>query len=95
MVDHNHDRIEAVDQEKVYNEIHREILEGVGAFKGKGGDSGDSWMGEYLVHLAYHASGDKFPDVGSITSTGMVTTDTFVPIYPWGFFLSGTKAQHV
>ena len=31
----------------------------------------------------------------TVISTMMVTTDTFVPTYPWGFFLSGTETQHI
>ena len=30
-----------------------------------------------------------------VTSTMMVTTDTFMPTYPWGFFRSGMETQHV
>ena len=32
---------------------------------------------------------------GTITSTMTVTTDIFMPIYPWGFFWSGIEIRHV
>ena len=64
MVDHNYDRIKVVDQGEVYNEIHGDVLEGMKAFEGKGGDGGNGWMGEHLVCLAYHISKDEFLDVG-------------------------------
>ena len=41
-----------------------EVLEGMEAFEGKGGDGWDCGMGEDLVHLANCASGDIFLDVG-------------------------------
>ena len=31
----------------------------------------------------------------STMSTMMVTTDTFVPTYPWGFFWFRTEIQHI
>ena len=64
MVDHDHDRIEAIDWGEVGDEVHREILKGLRAFKGKGGDSWERRMGEDLLCLASCASGDIFPDIG-------------------------------
>ena len=29
------------------------------------------------------------------TSTVMITTDTFMPTYPWGYFQSGTETWHI
>ena len=34
-------------------------------------------------------------DVGPVMSTVTVTTDTFVPIYPWGFFQSRMEIWHI
>ena len=31
----------------------------------------------------------------SVMSTVMITTDTFVPTYPWGFFQSRMETQHI
>ena len=31
----------------------------------------------------------------SVMSTVTVTTDTFMPTYPWGFFWSGMEIWHV
>ena len=64
MVDHNHDRIEAIDQGKVDNEIHREVLEGTRALEDKGGDGRNCRMGEDLVCLANCTSRNTFLDVG-------------------------------
>ena len=63
MVDHDHDRIEAIDWGEVSDEINGEVLEGAGALEGKGGDGWDHRMGEDLVHLANHASRNIFPDI--------------------------------
>ena len=64
MVNHDHNRIEAINWREVGDEVHGEILEGLRAFKGKGGDSWDRRMGEDLVFLASCASRDIFPDIG-------------------------------
>ena len=63
MVNHDHDRIEAIDWGEVGDEVHGEILKGLRAFKDKGGDSWDHRMGEDLVCLASCISGDVFPDI--------------------------------
>ena len=64
MVDHNHDRIEAINWGEVGDEVHREVLEGKRAFKGKESDGWDHRMGEDLVCLANHTSGNVFPNIG-------------------------------
>ena len=63
MVDHNHDRIEAIDGGKVGNEVHGEVLKRAGAFKSKGGDGQDYRMGEYLVCLANSIPRDIFSNI--------------------------------
>ena len=64
MVNHDHDRIKVVEQRKVHNEVHGEILERVGVFKHQGSDGEDDWMGKYLVCLADCISRDEFSDIG-------------------------------
>ena len=64
MVDHDHDKIKAIDWEKVSDEVHGEVLEGTGALEGKGGDGWDCRMGEDLVCLANCAYRNVFLNVG-------------------------------
>ena len=64
IVDHNHDRIKTVDWRKVSNEVNGEVLKGVRALKGKGGNSWDHRMGEDLVCFANHTPGNIFPGIG-------------------------------
>ena len=68
MVNHNHDRVKTIDQRKVSDEVDREVLEGVRALKGKGGDGWDCRMGEDLVCLANCAARNVFPDIGGKAS---------------------------
>ena len=64
MVNHDHDRVEVTDGGEVCNEVHEEVQKWARSFEDERGDSGDGEMGEYLVCLANHTAGDKFPDVG-------------------------------
>ena len=64
MVDHNHNRVKTIDQREISDEVDGEVLEGLGTFKGKGGDGWDHRMGEDFVSLANCASRNIFPDVG-------------------------------
>ena len=64
MVDHDHNRIEAIDRGKVSDEVHREVLERAGSLESKGGGGWDCRMGENFVHLANHTPANIFPDVG-------------------------------
>ena len=51
MVNHNHDRIKAIDWEEIGDEVHGEVLEKIRALEGKGDDGWDHRMGEDLVCL--------------------------------------------
>ena len=64
MVDHNHDRIKAIDWGEVSDEIHGEVLERMRAFEGEGGDGWYHRMGENLVCLANCISRDMLLDIG-------------------------------
>ena len=64
MVDHDHDRIEAIDGGKIGDEVHRKILERIGVLESKGGDDWDCRVGEYLIYLENGTPGDVFPDIG-------------------------------
>ena len=64
MVDHNHDRIKAIDSREVSDEVHREVLEKARAFKSKRGDGWECRVGEHFICLAYHTSRHIFPDIG-------------------------------
>ena len=63
MVNHDHDRVKAIDGGKIGNEVHREVLERVGFLESKEGDGWDHRMGEHLVHLAYYTPGDAWSPV--------------------------------
>ena len=64
MVDHDHDRIKTINWREVSDKVNREVLEGVRAFKGNGGDGWDHRMGENLVCLANCTARNIFPDIG-------------------------------
>ena len=64
MVNNDHDRVKTIDQRKVSDEIDGEVLEGVRALKGKGGDGWDHRMDEDLVCLVSHAARNIFLDIG-------------------------------
>ena len=55
MVDHDHQRIEAIGWGKINDEINQELFEGEG--EGWGG-----WMDDNFVLLEYSAPRDKFED---------------------------------
>ena len=64
MVYHDQNRVEALGDGEVGDEIHRDLLEGAGAFQGNRGKRGVGWVGVHLVGLASSAAGDEFSDEG-------------------------------
>ena len=64
MVDHNHNRVRTIDQREVSDEVDGEVLEGLGTFKGKGGDGWDHRMSEDFVCLENCVPRNIFLDIG-------------------------------
>ena len=64
MVNHDHDRIEAIDQGKVGDKLHGEVPEGTRALEGKGGYGWDRRIGEDFMCLTNYAPGNVFLNVG-------------------------------
>ena len=64
MVYHDQNRIVATGKGQVGDEIHRDLLEGAGAFRGDRGERGVGWVGVHFVGLACSTAGDEFVDEG-------------------------------
>ena len=75
MVYHDQNRIVAVGDGKVSNEVHGNLLERVGAFGGNRGKQGVGWMDVDLVGLTHGASGDESPDEGSHAGPPVVSLE--------------------
>ena len=64
MVYHDQNRIKAVGEWEVGDEVHRDLLEGACAFGGDRGERGVGRVGVDFVGLASSAAGDEFADEG-------------------------------
>ena len=62
MVYHNQNRIVAMREGKIHDEVHGNLLEEAGAFGGDRGEQGVEWMGVDLIGLTHGTSGDELAD---------------------------------
>ena len=67
MVYHNQDRIIAMGNGEIGDEIHGDLLEGAGAFEGNGHKGRNQGVSVDLIGLAHGAASDEFADKGSHT----------------------------
>ena len=64
MVYHDQNRIVAVGEGEIRDEIHRDLLEGAGTLGGYRSEGGVGWVGVYLIGLAGGTPCDEFADKG-------------------------------
>ena len=64
MVDHDQNRIIAMGKGQIRDEIHRDLLEGAGAFRGDRGKGGMGQVGVDLIGLASSAASNELADKG-------------------------------
>ena len=64
MVDHDYERIKAIDWREVGDEVNEEVLEGARALEGKRSDGQDCRMDQDLMCLTNCTPGNIFLDVG-------------------------------
>ena len=98
MVYHDQNRIEATGQGKIHDEIHRDLLERVGAFGQDRGKWGVGRVSVHLVGLTSGATGDEFVDECGYAGPPIVllekrdgvevspvsTSKGFVDVFGWG-----------